>query len=263
MKKELPLFLLSFCIIISAFSQEKVEKDYWYTSPDNNGYISIQKIDLKNENSVSTTINTTVRAKFDNEILNFNLSTINDGDKMVSPTNIIFDGIMDSNMKHVSFKGNRIKMDRKNASYWYFDGDFKNEMETDPDFKSITRAKHNATLKFPDRTIPTFNLWAIIPNLPFERSGTFIFNALDETKLYVKKDQTVNYLGQYKTNIKGENIVLHKFVHQGKGMLPAYFWVNDNRELVQVLLDNQYTFTLSSKEDALRTKTLVAAVNND
>jgi len=257
--KKLPVFLLIFCVIISSFSQEKVEKDFWYTSLNTKGYIKIQKIDLKKESSVSTTINTTVNATFENEVLNFSLSTINDGDKMVSPSKLAFNGTIDSNMKPVKFSGVRLKKDTKNASYWNFQGDFEDEMETDPDFKRYTTPKHNAMLRIPDRTIPSFNLWAIIPNLPFDRSGTFKFNTLDETKLYVKKNQTVNYLGAHKTMINGENVVLHKFVHQGKGMIPAYYWVNENKELVQVMLDNRFTFTLSTKEAALQS---VALANN-
>ena len=254
--KKLPLFLLIFCVIISSFSQEKVEKDFWYTSLNTKGYIKIQKIDLKKETSVSTTINTTVNATFVNEVLNFSLSTINDGDKMVSPSKLVFDGTIDSNMKPVKFIGNRIKQDTKNASYWNFQGDFTDEMETDPDFKRYTTPKHSAILRIPDRTIPSFNLWAIIPNLPFDRNGTFKFNTLDETKLYVSKNQTVNYLGKQKISFKGETVELHKFVHQGRGMLPAYYWVNENKELVQVMLDNQFTFTLSTKEAALQSVAL-------
>jgi hypothetical protein len=126
-------------------------------------------------------------------------------------------------------------------------------METDPDIQRFSYAKYNATLRIPERTIPSFNIWAIVPNLPFDRKGTFKFNALDETKLYVKKNQTINYLGKYKTTIHGNTLALHKFVHQGKGMLPIYYWVNDNRELVQVQLDNLYTFTLTTKKEALTT----------
>ena len=242
--KKYPLFLVIFCLTISSFSQEKVEKSYVYTSADTKGFISVKKTELKNETGVSTTLQTKVNTTFDGEVLNFNLSTINDSDKMVAPSKLIFDGTIDSNMKPVSFTGNRIKKDKKNNSYWSFEGDFKDEMETDPDFKRYTTAKHNATLRIPDRTIPTFNLWAIIPKLQFDRNGTFVFNSLDETKLYVKKNQTVNYLGKTKTSINGKAKVLHKFVHQGKGMIPAYYWVNDDHELVQVLLDNKFTFTL-------------------
>ena len=250
--KKFPLFLVIICLTISSFSQEKVEKSYVYTSADTKGYISVKKTELKNETGVSTTLQTKVNTTFDGEVLNFNLSTINDSDKMVAPSKLIFDGTIDSNMKPVNFTGSRIKKDKKNNSYWSFEGDFKDEMETDPDFKRYTTAKHSATLRIPDRTIPTFNLWAIIPQLQFDRTGTFVFNSLDETKLYVKKNQTVNYLGKTKTSINGEAKVLHKFVHQGKGTIPAYYWVNDDHELIQVLLDNKFTFTLDRNYEAAK-----------
>ena len=82
--------------------------------------------------------------------------------------------------------------------------------------------------------------------------GTFIFNSLDETKLYVKKNQTVNYLGKTKITIDGKTLQVHKFVLQGKKILPQYYWVNNDRELVMVLLDNKFRFILSSKENALQ-----------
>ena len=63
-------------------------------------------------------------------------------------------------------------------------------------------------------------------------------------------------MGTTSTNINGEKMKLHKFVHQGKGMKPAYYWVNDERELMQVFLDDKYTFTLSSKEAAMQTAML-------
>lgn len=250
--KKLPLLLTILCFVTFAFSQEKVEKTAVYTSADTKGYISIKKIDLKNETGVTTTVQTTVNTSFNNEVLNFNLSTINDSDKMVSPLKLIFDGTIDSNMKPVNFTGSRIKMDKKNNSYWNFEGDFKEEMETDPDFWRFTNAKYNSTIRFPERTIPSFNLWAIIPKLQFDRKGTFIFNSLDETKLYVKKNQTVNYLGKTKITIDGKTLQVHKFVLQGKKILPQYYWVNNDRELVMVLLDNKFRFILSSKENALQ-----------
>ena len=251
MLKKIALLVGIVSLTSSLFSQEKEEKTYWYTSNDSKGYISIQKINTKKESLVSTTLKTTVHSLFNDELLSFSLSTINDSEKMVAPSKLIFDGTIDSNMKSVTFIGTRLKTD-KNASYWNFEGDFKEEATTDPELKPFFPSKHNSQIRIPNRTIPSFNLWAIIPNLPLDRNGTFKFNTLDETKLYVSKDQTVNYLGKYKTSINGETVELHKFVHQGKGMLPAYYWVNENKELVQVMLDNKFTFTISTKEVAMQ-----------
>ena len=66
--------------------------------------------------------------------------------------------------------------------------------------------------------------------------------------MLVKIKQLIN-LGKYKTSINGNIVELHKFVLQGKGIQPAYYWVNDDRELVQVLLDNKFTFTLDKDFD--------------
>lgn len=244
-----------FYSITSLFAQENTEKKYWYTSLDSEGYISIQKIkDVDN-----TSLNTEVKTTLNNKILNFSVSTTNTTDKMVAPLKIVFDGNIDNNLKPVHFTGTRIKKNKKNVSYWTFDGDFTDEMETDPDVKRFTYAKYSATLRIPDRTIPSFNLWAIIPNLPFDKKGTFKFNSLDETKLYVKKNQTVNYLGYTKVTINGEIMKLHKFVHQGKDIEASYFWVNEARELIQVLLDNKFTFRISTKEIALQNKAVTVS----
>ena len=236
----------------SLFSQETMDKTYWYTSHDTKGYISIQQKNIKIDTIVSTTLKTTVNSLFEDELLNFSVTTLCDTDKMVAPSSFSFDGTIDSNMKLVHFTGSRLKKDKKNVSYWTFEGDYMDEMETDPDFLRFTNAKYNATIRLPERTIPSFNLWAIIPKLQFDRKGTFIFNSLDETKLYVKKNQTVNYLGKTKITIDGKALQVHKFALQGKKILPQYYWVNNDRELVMVLLDNKYRFILSSKENALQ-----------
>lgn len=256
MIKKLPLLMGFICLSLNGFSQENSNKVYWYTSPDTEGYISFQKLDSNDKSDEGTTLNTIVKANFDKEVLNFKLSTVTESKKMVSAKEFKFNGTIDANIEPVNFTGTKIKTDKKEISFWHFKGDFVNEMETDPDFQRFTFAKYNATLKLPARTIPSFNLWAIIPKLPFDRKGTFKFNALDETKLYVKKNQTVNYLGTTTTSINGEKMKLHKFVHQGKGMKPAYYWVSNDRELMQVLLDDKYTFTLSTKEAALQTAML-------
>ncbi|RPD99944.1 hypothetical protein EGM88_01370 [Aureibaculum marinum] len=255
MIKKLPLLIIALLSINSfIFSQNNSGKTYWYTSPDSNGYISFQRIVSDDKSDSSTILNTKVRASFDGEILNFDLSTVTETEKMIFAKSFSFHGTIGAKIEPVNFSGTKIKSDKKDISFWHFKGDFVEDMETDPDIQRFNFAKYNATLKLPARTIPSFNIWAIIPRLPFDRKGTFKFNALDETKLYVKKNQTINYLGTTNTDINGKKIKLHKFVHQGKGMLPAYYWVSEDRELMQVLLDNKYTFTISSKEAALQTE---------
>ena len=252
MIKKLPLLFLLLSSFFSGYSQDKPNKIYWYTSSDTKGYISFQQADSSSTNNMPT-LNTSVNAFFDNELLDFNLSTICDSEKMVNANKFIFNGTIDGTIEPVTFTGTKVKTIKNGISYWHFNGDFLDEMETDPDFKPSAFAKYNATLKIPSRTIPTFNLWAIIPKLPFDRKGTFKFNLFDETKLYVVKKQTVNYLGFTKLTVNGEQMKLHKFVHEGKRVKPAYYWVNNDRELIQVRLDDKYTFTLSTKEEALKT----------
>ena len=260
MKQKFSLILGILCSVGLVFSQENVER-YYYTSTDTEGYIQIEKKDIDNGPVFSTILKTNVRANFKNRVLDFSLTTINETGKMVAPLKITFDGTIDASIKPVHFTGTRIKKSKKNITYWSFDGDFIDEMETDPDFKRFAYAKYSATLRIPDRTIPYFNLWSIIPKLPFDTKGTFRFNTLDETKLYVKKNQTVNYLGYTKIPINGKTIKLHKFVHQGKTIQPSYYWVNEARELVQVLLDNKYTFTINTRKATLEDSTVTESTN--
>tara|TARA_R110002073_G_scaffold72537_1_gene177676 strand:+ start:711824 stop:712597 length:774 start_codon:yes stop_codon:yes gene_type:complete len=248
MVKKLPLFLVICCFIALSFNNGEVKsKTYYYKSSDSQGYISVEKAEGINGNTILTT---RVNANFDNEKLDFNLSTTCDSDKLVNATQIVFDGTIDSNMNPVSFTGKRVK-ESNSASYWAFEGDYKNEMSIDPEVNQFIDSKHKSMIRMPSRTIPSFNVLAIVPNLEFDRKGTFKFNALDETKLYVKKNQTINYLGQEDTAVDGKNTKLHKFVHQGKGMVPAYYWVNDSKELVKIVLDGKFTFTMSDKEAIL------------
>ena len=248
MKRRFPLVLIACCFIALSFNGEKKSKTYWYKASDNQGYISLEKTVDNNGNSV---LKTTVKANFDAERLDFVLTTTCDSDKMIEASKLEFDGTIDSNMNTVNFTGNRVKTTR-NGVFWHFRGDYKNKMSPDPEVKEFIKAKHESSIRVPATTIPSFNVLAIVPNLKFDREGTFKFNSLDETKLYVKKNQTINYLSKEKVSVDGEEQELHKFVHQGKGMKPAYYWVNDNKELVKILLDDKFVFTLSNKEAILK-----------
>ena len=248
MKRRLPLLLIACSFMIFSFTGEKKSKTYWYKSADNQGYISLEK--TVNEKG-QPILKTTVKANFDNEKLDFSLTTTCDTDKMLNASKMYFDGTIDSNMDAVNFTGNRVKTTKK-ASFWQFSGDYKNRMSPDPEVKPFIESEHKSSIRVPATTIPSFNILAIVPNLKFDRKGTFKFNSLDEMKLYVKKNHTINYLGKSKEDIDGTEQELHKFVHQGKGMKTAYYWVNDSKELVKILLDGKYTFTLSKKEAILQ-----------
>jgi len=259
--KKLPL-LVGLCLVLSVHAQSddiavqnEVKNVTWFTSNDTKGFIKIQESSVDN----STILSTQVEAKFDDENLNFTLVSTNDDKKLLFPTLFKFTGTIDSEIKPVTFTGTRIKTVKNGVSYWNFKGDFVDQLETDPDIQKFTFAKYNATLKIPERTVPSFNLWAIIPNLEFSRKGTFIFNSLDETKLYVNMNQTVNYLGTDEIDVNGVNTKTHKFVHQGKKIKKSYFWVSETRELLQVKLDDKYTFTKSTKQKALQSRELTTA----
>ena len=244
--RKIPHLIIACCFIFLSFSDKKISKTYWYKSTTGKGYIAIQN--LNNDNP---TLKTTVNAYFGNEKLNFSLITTNNTKKLANASKIEFNGSIDSNIDPVVYTGQIVKSNR-NASFWNFTGDFKNEITNDPEVNQFLEKKHQTVLRIPNRTIPSFNVWAIVPKLPFnKKEGTFRFNSLDETKLYVRKNQEISYLGKEIVEINGNDVKLHKFLHLGEQMKPAYYWVNQDRELVKILLDNKFEFVLTTKKEAL------------
>ncbi|NNC70804.1 MAG: hypothetical protein HKN90_08300 [Flavobacteriaceae bacterium] len=246
--RKFPQLLLIFTFILVSFSDENTAKTYWYKSTNTNGYISIKKF----ENSLSEhVLKTTVNTYFGHEKLNFSLATTSNSKKLANASKIEFDGTIDSNINPVIYTGERVKFNN-HASYWNFTGDFKSDVTNDDEVNQFLVPNHKTMIRMPKQTIPSFNIWAIVPKLPFsKKEGTFRFNVLDETKLYVKKNQVITYLGKETLRINNEELLLHKFSHTGKNSLTSYYWVNKNRELVKILLDNMYEFVLSTKKEAL------------
>ena len=248
MKRNLPLLLIAFVLIFSSFSDEKKSKTTWFKSSTGDGYISMERIDNENNQSV---LKTTVNSYFGNEKLDFTTVTVTDSDKLANATKIVFNGTIDSNMEPVEYLGERLKT-KKSGSFWSFHGNYKNEITKDPEVNQFLLPKHSSVIKMPAATIPSFNVWAIVADLPFNNNeGTFRFNSLDETKLYVRKNQTIAYVGEEVATINGESQTLHKFMHTSKRQKPAFYWVNNERELVKFVLDEEFEFVVSTKEEAM------------
>ena len=248
MKRRIPLLLVAFVLIFSSFSDEKKSKTTWFKSTTGDGYISMERIDSKDMQSV---LKTTVNSYFGNEKLEFTTLTVTDSEKLANASKIVFNGTIDSNMEPVEYIGERLKT-KKSGIFWSFHGNYKNEITKDPEVNQFLLPNHSAVIKMPQATIPSFNVWAIVADLPFNKEeGTFRFNSLDETKLYVRKNQVIEYMGEEMANVNGENQMVHKFVHTGKRMKPAHYWVNNNRELVKFTLDGEFEFVMTTKEDAL------------
>lgn len=245
MIKKLPLLVFAF-VICTIASIEAQSKKTWFKSATGDGYMAIE-VSEKNGKPVLTT---TVNSYFGNEKLNFISATTCDTEKLANASKIQFNGTIDASMRPVVYNGTRIRT-KKNASYWSFNGDFKNEITNDPEVNQFLTPKHTAMLRIPSETIPSFNVMAIVTKLPFSKEeGTFKFNSLDETKLFVRKNQTIDYVGEEVANVKGEEQTVHKFAHKGKKMKPAYYWVNNSRELVKIMFDNEFEFVASSETEA-------------
>lgn len=248
MKRKLPLLLIAFVLIFSSFSDETKSKIAWFKSTTGDGYISMERIDSDNAQSV---LKTTVNSYFGDEKLNFSTLTVTDSEKLANASKIVFNGTIDSNMEPVEYLGERLKT-KKSGTFWSFHGNYKNEITRDPEVNQFLLPNHSAVIKMPTATIPSFNVWAIVSNLPFNKTeGTFRFNSLDETKLYVRKNQVIEYMGEEVASVDGENQTVHKFVHFGKKVKPAYYWVNNDRQLVKFILDEEFEFVVSTKEEAM------------
>jgi len=249
--RKLPQLLLICAFILVSFSDENTAKTYWFKSTSNKGYISIKKFENKDNQHV---LKTTVNAFFGDEKLNFSLATTSNSRKMANASKIEFDGTIDSNIDPVVYTGERVKFNQS-ASYWNFTGDFKADITTDEEVNQFLDPHHKTMIRMPKYTIPSFNVWAIVPELPFnKKEGTFRFNSLDETKLYVKQNQVIAYMGKEVLEINGIQQLTHKFSHQGKNSITSYYWVNENRELVKILLDEEFEFIRSSKKEALQNR---------
>ncbi len=249
--RKLPQLLLICAFILVSFSDENTATTYWFKSTKNKGYISIKKFENKDKQHV---LKTTVNAFFGNEKLNFSLATTSNSRKLANASKIEFDGTIDSNIKPVVYTGERVKYN-KNASYWNFTGDFKSDITTDEEVNQFLEPHHKTMIRMPKYTIPSFNVWAIVPELPFsKKQGTFRFNSLDETKLYVRENQVISYMGKEVLEIDGIKQLTHKFSHQGKNSITSYYWVNESRELVKILLDEEHEFIRSTKKEALKNR---------
>ncbi|MDJ0646472.1 MAG: hypothetical protein QNJ57_10870 [Flavobacteriaceae bacterium] len=246
--KKVTLLVPICALVLFSFSDKKNTKTYWYKSVNNAGYISVEKAETPSNQSI---LKTTINAFFGKEKLNFSLATTSDSHKLANASKIEFDGTIDSNINPIVYSGERVKSD-KNGSFWSFTGDYKSDITNDEEVNQFLKPHHKSMIRMPKHTIPSFNVWAIVPELPFDKKeGTFRFHALDETKLYVKKNQTISYLGKVSEDINGTKETLHKFIHQGVKMKATHYWVNDNRELVKIVLDGEFEFVLSTKEEAL------------
>lgn len=255
MMKKLPLLFFSCFLVASIFSLEAQSKKTWFKSSTGDGYMAVEVV--KGNNPV---VKTTVNSYFGNEKLNFVSETTCDTEKLANAKKIVFNGTIDASMTPVVYTGERV-VNKKRADYWSFYGDFKNEITNDPEVNQFLKPKHKAMLRVPAETIPSFNVWAIVPNLPFSKEeGTFKFNSLDETKLFIRKN-SIDYAGEEVATINGQQQTLHKFIHQAKKMKPAYYWVNNDRKLVKMLLDNEFEFVISTEADAKGTA--VANIDED
>lgn len=249
--RKLPQLLVICAFVLVSFSDENTAKTYWYKSTNNKGYISIKKFENDARQHV---LKTTVNAFFGNEKLNFSLATTSNSNKLANASKIEFDGTIDTNINPVVYTGERVKLN-KSASYWNFTGDFKADITTDQEVNQFLEPHHKTMIRMPKYTIPSFNVWAIVPELPFsKKEGTFRFNSLDETKLYVKQNQVIAYMGKEELLIENDKQTAHKFSHTGKNSSVSYYWVNENRELVKILLDDEFEFILSTKKEALKNK---------
>ncbi len=83
----------------------------------------------------------------------------------------------------------------------------------------------------PERWTAFWNLFAVVPRLPFEASSVLTFDLFEELDLH-KPDQRLAYIGQRTLKLNGQPLALHVFEQTGRGMLPWRWWVDAQHRVI-------------------------------
>lgn len=104
----------------------------------------------------------------------------------------------------------------------------------------------------PWRTVFAPLVWEVVVNLPFDRERSFPFHYLDPEGLVLRQNHTLKYLGKETVSLEAETKEAHKFAHSGEDFLPIYYWVDNDRNLVKVLMSEGREFVLTTRQKAMQ-----------
>ncbi len=185
-------------------------------------------------NSVSTPV--TLMNEFEIQVrgkrLSLKMWTYCRGDRFMSPVKIVSEGKGDDEVG--SFTATIARM-----------------VDSQAGKLTATRDGRKIEMDIPEQTVTDFALFWIVCMRPFEKDKVFEFNCLEASELNLKKGHELAYLGVEELDVAGKMMKLHKFEETGGGIQPCYYWVNDKRELIRVLMDGRKEFLLTTREKAL------------
>ena len=101
---------------------------------------------------------------------------------------------------------------------------------------------HKNIMAIPEKTVTDLLLFEIVKRLSFENE-TFPFHLLESAELHLKKDRTLKAMGRDPNRPD-----LYRYT-----TFPdrnASFWMDEDRNLVRVLWDNDKEFTLTDEATA-------------
>jgi hypothetical protein len=116
------------------------------------------------------------------------------------------------------------------------------------DGKAIVRmGDRNKEIELPDGTVSNWALFRIVTLLPRDEGTRISFdNWLESEELHLKKDFMIECIGR---EAIGEKAVCTKYRLTGGGNHPAYYWVDDDDVLRQVVIDERKWIRLRDESD--------------
>jgi hypothetical protein len=83
----------------------------------------------------------------------------------------------------------------------------------------------------PERWTSLWNLFAVVPRLPFDVASALAFDLFEELDLH-KPEQRLAYIGPQTVTLKGQTLALHVFEQTGRGVLPWHWWLDEQHRVV-------------------------------
>ena len=129
---------------------------------------------------------------------------------------------------------------------WPPDPDAPGKLTVDVAGDQLRRIK----LDLPRKTVTDFALFDIVRRLPFDKEKVFEFNCLEASELNLKKGHRLTYVGTEELELGGKKALLHKFEHSTDGRIVSVYWVNEDRQLVRLVMDERKEFLLTTEQKA-------------
>lgn len=95
----------------------------------------------------------------------------------------------------------------------------------------VVRSRREHRRPVPQRWTSLWNLFSVLPHLPFEAASVLTFDLFEEMDLH-KPGQLLAYAGRQTVLLNGQNHDLHVFEQTGCGMLPWHWWLDAQHRIL-------------------------------